>query len=493
MATVYKRSQDKANRRSCWYVGYKDHQGKRKTVKGFTDKAATEKLAAELEDEARQVRAGLKPIPISISHESFAETLTAFRRHLENRDVGPKQVGEVTTRIQRVADACGCSTVTRIDAADVEQQLGLFRGEGMSKQTSNHYLKALKQFTRWLVCSRRIDEDPLVELRTLNAETDRRHTRRALSHEEFSRLVSAAEVGKAVEGVAGPDRAMMYLIAAWTGYRKGEIGSLTRASFELTGDPPTVTVEAQFSKRRHRDTQVLHADLVRRIAAWLDGKDAEPTAILLPVTARAGGYDRKTAKMMRVDLAAARLAWLDESENKEDRAARERSDFLKYQDSQNRFADFHANRHTFITNLGRAGVSPKTAQTLARHSDIRLTMNVYSHTDLDEKRQAIELLAARAQQIGSAPEAENGKNRQSVSQPGHGLSREPESEPSAEGVMPSEFDAGCHGMASAEESTPRWARTSNLRFRRPMLYPIELGVQPVAKRMQFIHSRCHVV
>ena len=24
--------------------------------------------------------------------------------------------------------------------------------------------------------------------------------------------------------------------------------------------------------------------------------------------------------------------------------------------------------------------------------------------------------------------------------------------------------------------TPRWARTSNLRFRRPMLYPIELGV-----------------
>ena len=26
-------------------------------------------------------------------------------------------------------------------------------------------------------------------------------------------------------------------------------------------------------------------------------------------------------------------------------------------------------------------------------------------------------------------------------------------------------------------STPRWARTSNLRFRRPMLYPIELGVQ----------------
>ena len=26
-------------------------------------------------------------------------------------------------------------------------------------------------------------------------------------------------------------------------------------------------------------------------------------------------------------------------------------------------------------------------------------------------------------------------------------------------------------------STPHWIRTSNLRFRRPMLYPVELGVQ----------------
>ena len=31
---------------------------------------------------------------------------------------------------------------------------------------------------------------------------------------------------------------------------------------------------------------------------------------------------------------------------------------------------FHSLRHTFITNLSRANVSPKVAQQLARHSDI---------------------------------------------------------------------------------------------------------------------------
>jgi len=47
-------------------------------------------------------------------------------------------------------------------------------------------------------------------------------------------------------------------------------------------------------------------------------------------------------------------------------------------DDRGRYADFHALRKAFITNLSRAGASPKTAQLLARHSDINLTMNTYT-------------------------------------------------------------------------------------------------------------------
>ncbi len=39
----------------------------------------------------------------------------------------------------------------------------------------------------------------------------------------------------------------------------------------------------------------------------------------------------------------------------------------------------HALRHTFISNLARAGIHPKTAQALARHSTITLTLDRYSH------------------------------------------------------------------------------------------------------------------
>ncbi len=61
---------------------------------------------------------------------------------------------------------------------------------------------------------------------------------------------------------------------------------------------------------------------------------------------------------------------------------------------KNRFADFHANRHLFITSLKRADVSPKMAQTLARHSDIRLTLGVYTHIGMSDQCAALAALPA---------------------------------------------------------------------------------------------------
>ncbi len=86
--------------------------------------------------------------------------------------------------------------------------------------------------------------------------------------------------------------------------------------------------------------------------------------------------------MLRGDLAAARQQWIDEAANDSDLAERKRSSFLAYADESGHVIDFHALRHTFITNLARGGVHPKTAQSLARHSTITLTMDRYSHTVL---------------------------------------------------------------------------------------------------------------
>jgi hypothetical protein len=67
-------------------------------------------------------------------------------------------------------------------------------------------------------------------------------------------------------------------------------------------------------------------------------------------------------------------AHLEASESDAERRTREGAAFCSYRDDAGGVADLHALRNTFISNPG--GVHPKTAQALARHSTIKLTIIV---------------------------------------------------------------------------------------------------------------------
>jgi hypothetical protein len=84
--------------------------------------------------------------------------------------------------------------------------------------------------------------------------------------------------------------------------------------------------------------------------------------------------DRK-ARMLRYDLEPAGIPYVDE---------------------QGRQADFDALRHTFISMLAAAGIHPKTAQELARHSDINLTMQAYTHLRTTDLSAALDTLPSLA-------------------------------------------------------------------------------------------------
>ena len=58
-------------------------------------------------------------------------------------------------------------------------------------------------------------------------------------------------------------------------------------------------------------------------------------------------------------------------------------------DGAYRARNFHSPRHTFASNLVRAGVTPKVAMELMRHSDINLTLRRCSHVLLPERASAI--------------------------------------------------------------------------------------------------------
>ena len=49
----------------------------------------------------------------------------------------------------------------------------------------------------------------------------------------------------------------------------------------------------------------------------------------------------------------------------------------------------HIYRHTYCSNQAKAGMNPKTLQYLMGHSDISVTMNVYTHVNFDDAEEEL--------------------------------------------------------------------------------------------------------
>ena len=68
----------------------------------------------------------------------------------------------------------------------------------------------------------------------------------------------------------------------------------------------------------------------------------------------------------------------------------------------------HVCRHTYCSNMAKAGMNPKTLQYLMGHSEIGVTMNTYTHLGLedaqDELRRMEELEQARKEVAGKGSE-----------------------------------------------------------------------------------------
>ncbi len=199
------------------------------------------------------------------------EHLADFGTTLEAKGDTPDRVKLVCSRLKSVIESCGFERLSDLTASTVQAVVASLR-DSKSLRTCNGYLRAVKGFGRWAWHDGRLAADPLASLQAYNEQTDRRRVRRAISIEEFIRLIDAAEAGPTVEGIPGPARSVMYVLSAWTGYRRRELASLTFRSFVLDTYPPTVTVQAAHSKRRRTDTQVLHPVVVERLTTWLAGK-----------------------------------------------------------------------------------------------------------------------------------------------------------------------------------------------------------------------------
>ena len=225
----------------------------------------------------------------------LSDHVDEYENYLIGKGDTEKHANQTATRIRKLVAGCGFVKLSDLDAPKVVGWLSECRRtkKRFSARTSNFYQEAVKTFANWLVEHERIRKNPFARLKRLKVDSDKRHDRRSLTDDEFVRLVAAAEGGKTIEGVSGVDRAMLYVMAAWTGLRRRELASLTSRSLKLDQESPVVIVEAGYAKNGRRDQIPLHETVVERLRDWLESKNLDNGEPLFALTTPRATSERR--------------------------------------------------------------------------------------------------------------------------------------------------------------------------------------------------------
>ena len=98
------------------------------------------------------------------------------------------------------------------------------RRSGTSIATSNHYLRALKNFANFMVRTGSAVESPVAYLRLLNEKTDRRRIRRVLAVQEIRKLLKMTAKSQKHHGLTGFQRRLLDLLDGLKFVRPGGYG-----------------------------------------------------------------------------------------------------------------------------------------------------------------------------------------------------------------------------------------------------------------------------
>jgi len=446
-------------------------------------------------DELRQrvAKAGL----LEDRHRRLAELVADFRQHLADRGNTAEHVSKTVGRIERVIDGIPCRKLADLTAAALQRYLADLRTprpepadddqaqaadandeakqpkrRAVNRAGANRYLRACRQFTRWLVREQVLATDPLAHLSAIDERAER-VGRRALEVDELRRIIAAAETDGRQFGVDGPDRALLYRVAAETGLRASELRSLTRSSFVLTPEAASVTVLAAHAKARREDTLPLREALRQVCVASMSHLLPDAPALRLPTPFN-------MAKMIRADARRARLAWLDEAATPQERERRDASTFLAESDGAGRRLDCHTLRHTCGSWLASAGVHPKLIQRIMRHSTISLTMDRYTHAFAADEAAAVAALPDLGATAGQRERATGTDDAKAWEQYGERAARkEPQTVArfgkiaEAEQVQETPCAEGENRDFAGEKGNgDDWTRTSDPGLMNPLLYQL---------------------
>ena len=342
--------------------------GERRFSLQTTDKqVAQAKLQERVKELEREAMGYLSPSSIrQAAQRPLPELVETFLSDMRAREKSANTLRIYSVTLGKLARVCGWNRLREVKATDFCEWRKVC---GLRAKTVNDYMNVWSRFFRWLKRQRLAVENPFEFIERVDGRASAREYRRALTAEEAASLLATAP---------HPRRVVYHLILD-TGLRRREVSGLRWAdlwlggaqrsdgSAEATalskreGSPPsgagegawgrqaTVRVPASLAKNRQASIREISPELAAELRA-LRPADAAAFQLVFPRMV-------PEVETFQRDLRRAGIPFMDDL---------------------GRRADLHALRKTFGTALVLNGEHPRVVMEAMRHSDLKLTMKLYT-------------------------------------------------------------------------------------------------------------------
>jgi len=447
-----------------WYAKFRDANGRwcRRATTADT-KAEAKRLASELERRAERRGLGLEPSPSDENatlgdllrwwedryfkpSPAYSKSCGTFHRHLVDSELAKLRIREVTTgRVEQFIQA---------------------KTPELAPQTVNHLRSYLCRVFSAARRAGKVTQNPVLDVKR------RRVPKRLptfLKVEEVPRVLSAL-----------PDKwRPLFAAAVYTGLRKGELLGLRKADVDLAGR--LISVRHSYARDTTKGGHAEAIPIASGLAPYLETAiRRSPSDLVFPnedgsmLSEETSLQELLRSALVRAGIVTGyshvcRRKGCGHAEQARDADLRRcpKCKMKLWPRALVRKIRFHDLRHTTASLLMMAGANPAAVQRILRHSDPRITTEVYGHLAPDYLRREIDLLSfgmpANDSGVTSTPDKKSTHRGPLVVQ-----------RPVDAPISPIQHTQNPPRIPGSSSCAPRGNRTPNPRLRRPMLYPIEL-------------------
>ena len=358
-------------------------------------------VAKELIEDWERIAKGLKPK--SRGRHRLDDALNEFEKFLRGRRGKQKQRRKLMRQLREVIrEARGVAALDFVDELSDEvyqDWLTYAEARNLANRTINERVRILLRFGKWLRAKDHLVHDPFEILDVLPDREDLRQLRRALWRDESQALSrsalrrqieeelarNAASITTLTPGVAknrrkrlsnlrrvGYYRALVYYTCLRTGLRRDEARKIRISDVQF--DRRRIRISPEACKVKVEQFVQMDGDLARHLRSYVrrlgSVSRAQPLFGFIKMVRKAGAKKAEPTQYSWVpgmrsfdrDLAHAGIQKKDETD---------------------RVVVFHSLRKTFITYLWMDDENrPQDIQRLARHSDLKLTQQVYTDWEM---------------------------------------------------------------------------------------------------------------